>query len=183
VSTNTPNPQSDNTIHEVPVGSLTEYPGNPRVGDINSLAESLTVNGQYRPIIVNRQTTEILAGNHTWKAAKQLGWDTIKVIYVDNVTEEQAKRIVLADNRQSDLASYDEGALAELLKGLPDLVGTGYSSEYLKDLLTEVGEDSFFSPSASSDREAPDEFGAFDEEAATDYCCPKCGYEWSGGAK
>ena len=27
----------------------------------------------------------------------------------------------------------------------------------------------------------PDEFDSFDEEIETDYKCPDCGYEWSGG--
>ena len=28
----------------------------------------------------------------------------------------------------------------------------------------------------------PDEFREYDEDIETQYQCPKCGYEWSGGA-
>ena len=28
--------------------------------------------------------------------------------------------------------------------------------------------------------EAPEEFPEYDEDINTDYCCPKCGYSWSG---
>lgn len=30
---------------------------------------------------------------------------------------------------------------------------------------------------------APDEFPEYDEDIGTEYCCPKCGYEWSGKPK
>lgn len=29
----------------------------------------------------------------------------------------------------------------------------------------------------------PEEFPEYDEDIETEYCCPKCGYEWSGAAK
>lgn len=104
----------------VPVSELRPYQGNPRRGDIEAIKESLETNGQYRPLVANRRTGEVLAGNHTLQAAKALGWPKIAVTWVD-VDEEQAARIVLVDNRTNDLAGYDEAALADLLSGLPDL--------------------------------------------------------------
>ena len=135
------NPQNDNNIYQVPVEALREYSKNPRKGDTKAIAESLRINGQYRPIVVRRETHEILAGNHTWKAAKSLGWKEIKVIYLDDLSDEQAKRIVLADNRYSDLAEYNDDTLAELLKSLDTFDGTGYHEDYLKDLLEELSEE------------------------------------------
>lgn len=119
----------------VPIESLVPYPGNARQGDIGMISESLRTNGQFRPIVVNRPTREILVGNHTWKAARDLGWDEIAVTFVD-VDEEEARRIVLVDNRTSDVASYDPEALLDLLKEVSkDLVGTGFSGDDLDDLL------------------------------------------------
>lgn len=97
-------------VASVPIGSLSSYPVNPRRGDIEAIAQSLKAHGQYRPIVVQYGTNFILAGNHTYKAAKKLGWKKIKITYVD-VTEERAKQIVLADNRLTDLASYNEPLL------------------------------------------------------------------------
>ena len=71
-------------------------------------------------------------------AAKSLGWSQIAVTWVD-VDEEQAKRIVLVDNRTNDLAGYDEKALRELLGGLEDLDGSGYDRAFVDELLG-VGE-------------------------------------------
>src|SRR5829696_9949915 len=107
----------------VPIGSLRPYARNPRRGDVGLIAESLERNGQYRPLVVNRPTGEVLAGNHTLLAARQLGWSEIAVTYVD-VNDAQAQRIVLVDNRASDVAGYDDELLAELLKELPDLEGS-----------------------------------------------------------
>jgi hypothetical protein len=109
----------------VPVAELRLCERNPRRGDTRAIRESLERNGQYRPIVVNRRTMEVLAGNHTLRAAIELGWEEIAATFVD-VDDEQARRIVLVDNRTNDLAGYDTALLAELLEELPDLEGTGY---------------------------------------------------------
>lgn len=119
----------------VPVGSLKPYDKNPRRGNVRAIAESLATNKQYRPIVVQQSTKKILAGNHTWQAAKTLGWAKIAVVFVD-VDDEQAKRIVLADNRTNDLAEYDDRILADLLKGLDGVTGTGYSESDLQAMLS-----------------------------------------------
>ncbi|MEU5002101.1 ParB/RepB/Spo0J family partition protein [Streptomyces sp. NPDC021622] len=126
----------------IPVAELFPYHRNPRTGDLDSIAESLSVNGQYRPIVANRgtltgRTNEILAGNHTFKAAKQLGWDKIAVTWLD-VDDDAAAKIVIVDNRTSDLAGYDSVLLADILTELPDLQGTGYDQGQLDQLLDET---------------------------------------------
>ena len=99
---------------QVRINDLTPYPQNPRRGDIQAIAESLSYHGQFKPIVVNKNNV-ILAGNHTFKAAKKLGWKQISVVYVD-VDPVQARKIMLADNRINDLASYNEGLLETILK-------------------------------------------------------------------
>ena len=120
-----------------PIAELKPYPGNARRGNVEAIKRSLEVNGQYRPIVVNRRTDQVLAGNHTLLAAKELGWTEIAVTYVD-VDEEGARRIVLADNRTNDLATYDDGDLAALLGDLEDFDGTGFAQEDLDALLDDL---------------------------------------------
>lgn len=127
------------TTEVVAIDKLKPYDKNPRIGDIGAIAESLETNSQYRPIVVQKSSNKILAGNHTWQAAKHLGWKEIAVTFVD-VNDEQAKRIVLADNRTNDLASYDSKVLTELLESLPDPVGTGYTSAEVDALLDSIEE-------------------------------------------
>jgi DNA modification methylase len=124
---------------QVPLAELKPYAGNARVGNVDMIAESLEVNGQYRPIVVNRRTNEVLAGNHTLKAAKQLGWETIAATFVD-VDDEAAARIVLVDNRSNDVAEYDNRALLDLLQSLDGLDGTGFDQASIDDLVAELFE-------------------------------------------
>jgi site-specific DNA-methyltransferase (adenine-specific) len=157
----------------IAVKELSTFPGNPRKGQVDAIVESLKANGQYRPIVVNAgsltgRKLEVLAGNHTLLAADRLGWPEIDVWIVD-VDDEKAKRIVATDNRSSDLGVYDDHALFELLDSLSDLAGTGYSDKDLVAL-----------SKLQDDPEPPADFPTFDEDIETDYCCPKCGYEWSG---
>ena len=121
----------------VPLSRLRPYPGNPRLGDVEAIKESLRRNGQYRPIVVNRRTMEVLAGNHTLRSAKDLGWEEIVASFIE-CTDEEAKRIVLVDNRTNDLAGYDHEALATLLEEIPSLEGSGYELADLENLLAEL---------------------------------------------
>lgn len=131
-------PKHDLTVHAVNTGDLRTYHRNPRQGDVPTIVSSLRTNGQYRALVVNRGThtgrpNEVLAGNHTLIAAREAGWETIDVSFVD-VDDDQAARIVAVDNRASDKASYDDRLLLELLADLPDLDGTGYDPGDLEDL-------------------------------------------------
>ena len=120
-------------VASVALSSLEAYPTNPRRGDIEAIAQSLKSHGQYRPIVIQHGTNFILAGNHTYKAAKKLGWKKIKVTYIE-VDETTARRIVLADNRLTDLAGYNEPLLKSLLQALPELDGTGFTASEVETL-------------------------------------------------
>src|SRR5690606_29689436 len=130
----------------IPTTELATYHRNPRRGNLKAIAESLKTLGQYRPIVVNAGThtgrpDEVLAGNHTLLAARELGWVSIDGVTVD-VDDDTAARIVLVDNRSNDLAGYDDEVLAGLLSDLPDLTATGYTDEDLEALLDDIGRDS-----------------------------------------
>jgi len=120
-------------VDSVAISTLESYPSNPRRGDIEAIAHSLKAHGQYRPIVVQYGTNYILAGNHTYKAAKKLGWKKIKITYVD-VDDDKARKMVLADNRLTDLASYNEPMLKNLLTSLPELEGTGFTQSEVESL-------------------------------------------------
>jgi ParB-like chromosome segregation protein Spo0J len=151
-----------------PLDSLKPYPRNPRRGDLGAIRESLKAHGQYRPIVVNRRNHEVLAGNHTYAAAASLGWTEIAVTWVD-VDEDTAARIALVDNRASDLATWDDQLLADLLGDLPDLSGTGFTQADLDQLLARLA--------------PPDDFPDPEDGPDPDYQCPSCGYEWTGAPR
>lgn len=115
------------------IDTLLPFPNNPRRGNVKKLKESLEANGQYKPIVVQASTRYILAGNHLWQAAKELGWSTVNIVEVD-VNNTQAKKIVASDNRLGELGSYDEQELLDLLQDI-SLEGTGYDTQDIDDLL------------------------------------------------
>ena len=152
-------------VERVPVGSLAFYPGNPRTHDIAMIAESLRENGLYKPLTVQRSTRFVLAGNGTLEAAIGLGWAEIDVVFAD-VDDLRARKIVLADNRTSDLGGYSADALAALLASLDDLAGTGYTADDLARLSSELP--AGFAP-LDPDVPAP----------ARLVTCPQCGHEFT----
>jgi hypothetical protein len=83
-------------------------------------------------------TAYTIAGNHTLKAARELGWTHIAAIGVD-MPDDEALAYMVADNRLPDLATYDDSALAANLQKLMlagKLAGTGYSPDQVDDLLS-----------------------------------------------
>lgn len=123
----------------VPITVPKPYGKNPRRGDVERIAKSLEENGQYKTITLRRGTDEILAGNHTHKAAMLLGWSGIAVDHIGPITDDEAKQIVLVDNAANDWASYDLATRAELLASLPDpTFGTGYTAAELEAALNGV---------------------------------------------
>lgn len=124
--------------HVVPIDSLKPWPGNPRQGDIEAMAASLKTNGQYRVAVVQESSGQICAGNHMWLAAKdELGWEELAAIVVP-LSDEEAKRILAADNGVGEKGSFNEYLLADLLHDLAGselgLEGTGYEPADLEDL-------------------------------------------------
>jgi ParB-like chromosome segregation protein Spo0J len=127
----------------VSVGALREHELNPRSGDVGAIFESIEANGFYGGIVVQKSSAKILAGNHRFRAAIEAGAEFVPVHWVD-CDDDRALRILLADNRTNDVASYDEPALANLLKQLVSesgtLEGTGFDGDALDNLLSDLGE-------------------------------------------
>lgn len=131
----------NHSVELVPLDQLSPHPRNPRQGDVGAIHESIQANGFYGVVIAQRSTGHILAGNHRYLAASHAGATEIPVAWVD-VDDDEALRILLADNRTNDLASYDNTALADLLQEIMaeagTLDGTGYDGDDLDELLRDL---------------------------------------------
>lgn len=139
----------------VPIESLVLYPGNARKHNYDVIRESMSMHGQYRPVVVRSGSNEVLAGNGTVEVAKEFGWTHVAATFVD-VDDDTARRIVLVDNRSNDLAAYDDNALVQLLQGLEeDFDGTGYDADDLAKLLEDV--DAAGAPGSADLLDEPDE--------------------------
>src|SRR3954469_8056045 len=100
-----------------PIDQLVEHPDNPRRGDEAAIEASMAAHGFFGAVLVQASTGRIIAGNHRTRVARRTGAETIPVLFVD-VDDDQARRLLLADNRTNDLATYDDRELAALLEDL-----------------------------------------------------------------
>lgn len=119
----------------VPVRDIVVHPRNPRRGQVDLIAESLNRFGQLRPILVNGN--RIIARNHTYKAAVQLGWTHVAIVRLNFDSDAEAVAYLLADNRLAELGDYDPAREIELLEELEasgQWDGTGYDADALDDL-------------------------------------------------
>lgn len=153
------------------IKTFVTHPKNVREGNVTAIMDSLTAHGQYRPIVVQRSTKHVLAGNHTLEAARLLGWSKIAVTYID-CDDDQGLRILLADNRTNDLASYNDDKLSELLKILKEtptgFEGTLFDDAALTNLLRKT------EPVIRQDSTHEINHEAWDMA----HKCPKCGFEY-----
>lgn len=119
------------TYEEVALERLTEYPDNPRRGDVEAIAASIAKDGWHGTITVQTSTGYVIAGNHRLRAARLLGMETVPVVWID-CDDDTARRKVLADNRATDLGYFDDEALAAVLQSAGDLAGTLFSEADLE---------------------------------------------------
>lgn len=131
----------DQKFQLVDIDSVRPHPQNPREGDVGMIHESIEANGFFGALIVQKSTGHIIVGSHRWKAAKLRKLAKLPALIVD-VDDALALRIMLAENRANDLASYNSAALADLLKDLnaseAGLEGTLFTVDELDELLKEL---------------------------------------------
>ena len=122
---------------------------NPRKNDlaVADVVRSIEQFGFGAPIVARRATGEIIAGHTRLKAALRLKLDRVPVRYLD-VSEEDAHRLALADNKLGEIAAWDDLELGELLDELG--VVPGFEQSDLDRLLAsgDVTEDEAPEPPA-----------------------------------
>lgn len=122
--------------------TLKQHPQNARAGNVKAIGESVSANGFYGTLVVQKSTRTILKGNHSFEVAVAKKMKQVPVVWVevDSTTE---KRILLADNRTSDLATYEDAALRALLveaQSANNLYGTGYDDTAVLKLIAQSEE-------------------------------------------
>ena len=127
----------------VDVNSLKTHPNNPRTGDLEAIKASIQATGFYGACIVQLSSSHIVAGNHRYLAARELGYAKVPVVFVD-VDDAAASRILIADNRIPEKAVWDEARLSVILQNARatfGLVGTGYTESDLGDMIRRLARD------------------------------------------
>lgn len=110
---------SQMVIKWVDPGTLVPYPANAKLhptAQVEHIANSIKAFGWKQPIVVDANNVVII-GHGRLLAAKQLMLDTVPVVYADDLTEEQANALRLADNKTNE-SEWDFSKLEEELAQL-----------------------------------------------------------------
>jgi DNA modification methylase len=109
-------------VELVPIADLVPDPRNARLHPerhIKQLARSVEAFGFNCPVLVDRGN-RVIAGHGRLLAVKHLSWQEVPVIRLEHLTPEQIRAFAIADNRLTDVSSWDEKLLAEQLKELSE---------------------------------------------------------------
>ncbi|KHE07008.1 ParB/Srx family N-terminal domain-containing protein [Citrobacter braakii] len=111
---------------------------------VAQLVASIKEFGWTNPVLVD-ECGEIIAGHGRVMAAESLSLDTVPVIVISGLTDDQKRAYRLADNRLPMNAGWDVELLkleiAELLDADFDISLTGFNQTEIDELLTEVTHD------------------------------------------
>lgn len=109
-------------ITDMSVNDLTPYENNPRRNEhaVKYVANSIKQFGFKVPIVIDKNNV-VVAGHTRLLAAKELGLETVPCIRADDLTDEQVKAFRLADNKVSEMSSWDFEALDQELAELDDI--------------------------------------------------------------
>jgi DNA modification methylase len=105
------------------IADLHPHPDNARKhsrAQVRAIAKSIETFEFTAPILIDAKR-QILAGHGRWEASKILGLSHVPVIFLDHLTEPQAKAYMLADNKLTDRSTWDDVKVATRLKELSEL--------------------------------------------------------------
>ncbi len=121
---------------------------------IREFQRSINMFGQIRPIVVDENNV-ILAGNGLYDTLIAMGKETADVYKYDNLTENQKKKLMIADNKIFSLGIENLDTLNSFLEELQgDLDIPGFDEDILKQMVSE----------AEDVTEKISEYGTLDDE-------------------
>ena len=125
---------------------LRPHPGNARTHNRRqrrALKASIRRFGFRQPILA-RKDGQIVAGHERVEASKELSLKEIPVIWIENLSEDEIRAYVIADNKIAQLAGWDKELLATELQFLVevgfDLEPIGFEAPEVDLLIESVGE-------------------------------------------
>lgn len=127
---------------------------------LKEFQRSVKMFGQIRPIVVDENNV-ILAGNGLYETLIAMGKETADVYKYDNLTENQKKKLMIADNKIFSLGIENLDTLNSFLEDLQgDLDIPGFDEDILKQMVSE----------AEDVTEKLSEYGTLDDEEIQSIC-------------
>ena len=115
-----------------PAEELKPNPANARVHSkkqIRQIANSIEAFGFNVPVLVDAELN-VICGHGRLLACRELGWTEVPTLCLDHLTPAQARAFMIADNRLTEISSWDDRLLAEQLKEL-SLHGLDFNIEVI----------------------------------------------------
>jgi DNA modification methylase len=169
-SSTPPSPLGSNLIIEhLPVSALRPYSRNAKTHSTKQIAQiaaSIRVFGFNNPVLADKDGG-IIAGHGRVMAAQQLGLETVPVIRLEHLSEDEKRAYILADNKLAEKSGWDAETLAIELQHLTSV-----------DLDFDVGITGFETPEidiligGQTAATAPDQADPADEIADVDAAGP-----------
>lgn len=122
-------------IKYINVDDIIPYENNPRHNEdaIPLVMNSIKEFGFKNPIILDKENV-IVAGHTRLEAAKRLKLEEVPCVYADDLSEEQVKAFRLADNKVSEVASWNDDLLNLELSDLDlDMTQFGFLDETFEE--------------------------------------------------
>lgn len=126
-------------IINIKLSDLKPYERNPRNNKdaVDYVANSIREFGFKNPIIVDKNNV-IVAGHTRYYACKKLGIKEVPCVIADDLTDEQIKAFRLADNKVSEIATWDFDLLNDELDDLLDFDMSLYGFNDSDDLELDI---------------------------------------------
>ena len=126
------------------VDEIKPYEKNPRHNDeaVKYVANSIKEFGFKNPIIIDKNNV-IIAGHTRLKASIYLNLESVPCIIADDLTEEQVKALRIADNKVSEMATWDEGLLELELEQITGIDMGLFGIEELEEIEEKIVDDEF----------------------------------------
>jgi DNA modification methylase len=121
------------------IDQLQPDPANPRLHSkkqIRQIAASIKTFGFNVPILIDREA-KVIAGHGRLLACRELGWSEVPTLCLDHLTPAQARAFMIADNRLTEISTWDDRLLAEQLKEL-SLSGLDFDLEVIGFEVAEI---------------------------------------------
>ena len=109
-------------IQYVDLDQLKPHPDNPRVHppkQIRQIAKSIQTFGFRFPVLINSDS-RLIAGHGRVEACRKLGITRIPALQVTDLTDDQIRALMIADNRLTETSRWNDRLLGENLKILSD---------------------------------------------------------------
>ena len=101
-------------LQEVTIDLLKPYERNAKIHpqqQVEKIIESIKEFGFVTPCVID-QDYNLIAGHGRVLAAKEMGLETVPCVFIEGLTEEQRRAYILADNRLSEIAEWNDELLA-----------------------------------------------------------------------